>query len=1214
MSSQKNLRHKTSQWYKFGLDRALYLTAWIAISIIITLIFLDMFWYSFPEHRWNWIPIRKITMSCLIIVIGSLIFAKTITNRLKSISLILASAVLIASVISVYAYIHAELTGKESPLAGNIYLKYLLNPESRMALFTAICLSMFSVVTLLILLGRKNVAHALNIVLVLLCYFFLISYILHVYSAGTHIMPVSLNTSIALTSLAILIFVLYPDTWFMRVFTSGSSGAIIARQMLLPLIFIPVIIGWLTIYGSNSKFFVFEESVVFVAVTYTVFFITIAWITARSIDKIDRERLAAVKKLQESEDRFRTIAESLPVLFAITRKSDSILLYTNDTYDISFGYEHEKVIGKKAEEMYYNPGDRIKVIKQLQKEGFINGLETRVRRSDGTSFWVLASIRSIIFEGEPAFMSALVNIDERKKEQEQLLRLNRKLNALGKSSQVMMHTNNEYNYLRDVCRIVTEELGFLMVWIGYARDDENKTVEPVAYYGLDKGYINNMKITWDESERGMGPTGTTIRTGRPTICRNMLTDPAFLPWRDEAVKRGYASSLVLPLNSDGKTFGSMSVYSREPDSFDEEDLSILTSLANDMAYGIMHLRLAEFERKSAAVIKESEVKFRLLFERMAEALAFHEIILDEHGIPVDYRFLNVNPSFERQTGLKPEEIIGKTAKQILPKLDHELVEIYGKVALNGTTTDFETYSSDLNSYFRVNAFCPKKGYFACIFENITSRVLAEKELKNTKDYLENLINYANAPIVVWNPAMEIQLFNHTFEQLTGYTSFEVLGKKIDILIPESNLQESLEKIRSSATQNWEDIEIQIMTRDGNKKTILWNSANLYDPDNKTVISTIAQGHDITQRIQAEKELRNAKENLDLALNNSNIGIWSLDLRNNKLEWDDRIGTMLGLEKNDEIDSFENFEKHIWDEDLPHFKRAVEKAVSENTSMDTIFRTRNNGSTKYIEAKGRVEKDIHNNPVSITGVCLDITGMKMATDKALFALNEDLLRSNKELEQFAYVASHDLQEPLRMVSSFTQLLASRYKDKLDSQASEFIEFAVDGAKRMQQLINDLLQYSRIKTRGKSLSIISMNNVLKETLRNLSVRISETDAAITSDDLPFVYADEGQMIQLLQNLIENGIKFSDKQPVIHISASEEAEFARFWVKDNGIGIESQYNDRIFQIFQRLHLKDEYGGTGIGLAVCQRIVERHGGKIWVDSSNSEGTVFSFTIRKKS
>lgn len=244
---------------------------------------------------------------------------------------------------------------------------------------------------------------------------------------------------------------------------------------------------------------------------------------------------------------------------------------------------------------------------------------------------------------------------------------------------------------------------------------------------------------------------------------------------------------------------------------------------------------------------------------------------------------------------------------------------------------------------------------------------------------------------------------------------------------------------------------------------------------------------------------------------------------------------------------------------------------------------------------------------------EITGHKVAEEK-LRGVVTDLERSNAELQQFAYVASHDLQEPLRMVASYTQLLARRYKGRLDADADEFIAFAVDGANRMQMLINDLLQYSRVGTRGKPFEPTDTKTVLDQTVSNLDVAIKESGAVLTHDTLPTVMADATQLTQVFQNLIGNAIKFRSKEtPRIHVSAKEKENEWVFSVRDNGIGIDPQYFDRIFVIFQRLHGKTEYPGTGIGLAVCKRIVERHGGRIWIESEEGKGSTFYFTIPKR-
>ena len=250
-------------------------------------------------------------------------------------------------------------------------------------------------------------------------------------------------------------------------------------------------------------------------------------------------------------------------------------------------------------------------------------------------------------------------------------------------------------------------------------------------------------------------------------------------------------------------------------------------------------------------------------------------------------------------------------------------------------------------------------------------------------------------------------------------------------------------------------------------------------------------------------------------------------------------------------------------------------------------------------------------ILVTAAVRDITTRKTAEAELLDKV-EELNRSNVELGQFAYIASHDLQEPLRMVASYTQLLSRRYKGKLDSNADEFIAFAVDGASRMQRLIQDLLMYSRVGTTGQELIDISSEDALQQALLNLRGAIEESGALVTHDILPGVMADEMQLIQLFQNLIGNAIKYQKAGiPKVHISAAVNG--GKKWifsVKDNGLGIDPQYFERIFGMFQRLHKREEFAGTGIGLAICKKIVERHGGTISVQSQPGQGSTFLFAL----
>lgn len=288
-----------------------------------------------------------------------------------------------------------------------------------------------------------------------------------------------------------------------------------------------------------------------------------------------------------------------------------------------------------------------------------------------------------------------------------------------------------------------------------------------------------------------------------------------------------------------------------------------------------------------------------------------------------------------------------------------------------------------------------------------------------------------------------------------------------------------------------------------------------------------------------------------------------------------------------------------------------KVIETKQIFDGVERHRRpDGTLAHMQVLKAPVTDSSGKVVGTQVIFWDVTEKKLAEDNLKQTL-EDLARSNRDLEQFAYVASHDLQEPLRMIASYTKLLAKRLAKNMDGEAEEFVRYAVEGAIRMQQLINDLLAYSRLGTRGTPFEVTDLEQVLRETLANLQIAIDENCALVTHDPLPTVLGDRVQLTQLLQNLISNSIKFkSDQSPKIHVSAALKDRHWILTVRDNGIGLDPQYAERIFIIFQRLHTREKYPGTGIGLAICKKIVERHGGDIWVESESGRGAAFHFSL----
>ena len=372
--------------------------------------------------------------------------------------------------------------------------------------------------------------------------------------------------------------------------------------------------------------------------------------------------------------------------------------------------------------------------------------------------------------------------------------------------------------------------------------------------------------------------------------------------------------------------------------------------------------------------------------------------------------------------------------------------------------------------------------------------------------------------------------------------------------------------------------------------------------------------DVSERKRAEEELRAKEYLLSESQGIARVGSWESTLQSGATTWTPETYRLFGVSPDTFVLSAETFVSLIHPDDQPAMQAWMSNCLAGLEPPDLEFRVLlQDGSVRYINGRGHLVRDAERKPVRMVGVVQDITDFRRS-EELLLLRTEELKRSNTELEQFAYVASHDLQEPLRMVSSYVQLLARRYQGKLDSDADEFIAFAVDGAKRMQLLINDLLAFSRVTTKGHGFKPVEADAALEDALANLKAAIEENQANVTSDPLPVVSVDSGQLTQLFQNLIGNAIKFRGMEPPrVHVSVERHAKEWVFSVHDNGIGIEPRHLERIFVIFQRLHSAAQYPGTGIGLAICKKIAERHGGRLWVTSEPGAGSTFHFTIPLK-
>jgi len=575
----------------------------------------------------------------------------------------------------------------------------------------------------------------------------------------------------------------------------------------------------------------------------------------------------------------------------------------------------------------------------------------------------------------------------------------------------------------------------------------------------------------------------------------------------------------------------------------------------------------------------------------------------------NYKILEVNDSICKMSGYTRNELLDKKINDNTINYDLNKIE---KIKEELRNNGFSRHEYKIKNKYGKNididlslTYFPDSNLTYAFVKDISDKIKLQNNLKNEKDILDSIINGIDDFIYMSSPEThEILKVNKKFEEIFGKDTigkkcYKVIHKKDkpcsfctnEIILNSTDDKPHIWEYKNEVTNRWYRCT---------DKAIRWS-------DGKKIRFEIAI--DIT-------DLKTIQHNLELSENkfksyfeNSSVGksITGLDgtLMINKA-FADMLGYSVEELMNRKWAEITHPEDIKESEDIAKFlvDGSLEKARVEKRYFHK------NGSIVWTEIFSTLQKDKNGTPLYLITAVNDITRRKEIEEELLKSYIE-LKRSNQELEQFAYVASHDLQEPLRMVASFTQLLSQKYSGKLDDKADLYIKYAVDGATRMQELINDLLDFSRITTRGNKFEPTDINEVIEQTLLGIKKYIEDNNAVVFFSDLPTINIDKGQIIRVFQNLITNGIKYNQSEiPTIVINAKKDTNKWLFEIKDNGIGIDEKYMDKIFVIFQRLHTKEEYSGTGIGLAITKRIINRHNGEIWFKSTINKGTSFFFTI----
>jgi PAS domain S-box-containing protein len=576
----------------------------------------------------------------------------------------------------------------------------------------------------------------------------------------------------------------------------------------------------------------------------------------------------------------------------------------------------------------------------------------------------------------------------------------------------------------------------------------------------------------------------------------------------------------------------------------------------------------------------------------------------------EWRFTYVSRQVLEQTRKRRQELIGHSIWELFPFLRESAFGTeFERVMRDRAPTRFEVRFEASGRWFVVHAHPAADGMTAYV-NDISDWKRSDQALRDAHDTLQALVHASPLPIIAFAPDGNVTVWNEAAERTFGWNAEEAIGRPLPFIPPEK-LEEHRElRAQGLAGAGFTGLELRRRRKDGAPIDISVSTAPIRNPDG-SVRAVVNVCEDITARKHIERALRESEATLRMATDSAGVGIWSYDVVHDRLKLSALAASLIGLPGSEVEIGVRQFLEHVHDADRPRVKHTIRETLEKGTEYSDEYRVvPAQGETRWVFARGLAATDAAGNKIRFSGVINDTTQRKKV-EQELARHAQDLARSNADLQQFAFVTSHDLQEPLRTITAYAQLLSRHCQGSLDADGQEFLTFIVDGATRMQHLINDLLAFSRILHEHERMPAeVDMEAVFAWVVMNLNRAIKESGARITHDPLPPVLANQQEMVQLVQNLASNAIKYRGPDPpLIHVGVEEAAGEVRFSVRDNGIGIDPSYHEQIFGVFKRLHGK-EVPGTGIGLALSKRIVEKHGGRIWVESEAGKGATFCFTL----